>query len=292
LKLAACALAVPALLAGGAAAAQPADGAGEVPACATLDRADGQRRAGVDAGYVFFGDAGPLGSGDITGMRVDVSAQYVTAAGLGGYAIVPLSYGKIESSGIERSDTSLGNVEIGGVFVAAARPGLTIAAHLGATLPTTPGLDPADFSGYATYLAYPVRPHDLVQQINEAGYVRAGVTPLYRRGDLFLRAEAGVDVPVHNGGLGDASDLPKLGHLDLAGGLATPRFAVLGELLNIVNLEFDDETGDDVIHYAALTARFTGAPVQPSLSVMSPLDRRLRDEVDLVLLAGVQAPLP
>ena len=277
-----------ALFAGGAAAAQPAPGAGPVPACVLLHEADGQPRAGVDAGYVFFENT--PGTGDLSAYRVEVSGQYVTPSGLGGYAALPISHGSLDAGMIDVSDTSIGNVEVGGVYLAPVQPGVSVAAHAGATLPTAPEIDEMDFDGFGNALGVYVSLRDLVRHIPEAAYLVGGLAVLVRQGDLFFRGDGGVDVPVHNGGMGDTDDLPKLGHVDLAGGYAGRDAALMGELVNVINLEF--ESDDDVISFAGVTVRYTAVRVQPSLSIMTPLDESLRDQIEFVLLAGAQAQLP
>jgi hypothetical protein len=276
-----------------AAQEQVAEPMGEVPGCALLDRADGVNRAGVELGYTMFDS--PAGV-DFTALRIDLHGQWLMPMGVGragGYAILPVSYARIDPDmGATNAEWVIGDAELGGVYRQRLSSELDVAAHLGVTLPTAPegSLSATEISGFANGFAIYARPNDLVHAVPESSYLRLGVSPMLRSGQFFARADVAVDVPVHSA---NDEDLPTIGRLNGAAGVQASSMAFLFELVNLINLE-EPETEDEDrwLTFAGVTARYTDGPWQPSLTLLLPLDDDIREAVDMVLIAGVQALLP
>jgi hypothetical protein len=250
------------------------------PAGSLLDRVDGTSRAGIEAGYSVFDD-GELGMVDFTAVRFDLHGQWVAPAGWGAYGIIPLSYGSIDSDigDFGDSEWQVGNVELGGIYRLSVAPELDLVAHLGVTLPLVGEgtFSATEIDGFATALAIYARPNDLVHTAPEATYLR-------------LRADVAIDVPVHSG---TDDDLPTIGRLNGAAGVNTGQVAFMAELVNLILLEEpESEETDRLLTFLGVTARYVGGQVQPSLSLLVPLDDEVNDAVKMALLAGVQVLLP
>jgi hypothetical protein len=263
------------------------------PACALLDRADGVSRAGVALGWSFLNDADNV---DFTAFRFDVHGQWVAPGlGVGGYAILPVSYGRIDPEmGANNAEWVIGDVELGAVARRALLPELEVAAHVGVTLPTAPAvvLSADDITGFASSFAIWARPNDLVQAYGEASYLRMGVSPMRVGEGWFARADVAVDVPLHSGA-GD--DLTTIGRLNGAIGARVLRHSVwMLEIVNLMALEEPEREGEDRwLTFVGLTGAFaTGRAWQPVTSLLIPLDDEVNDTVDMVVIVGVEAMLP
>ena len=262
------------------------------PPCPLLDRADGVNRAGVALGYSSLNDNDLV---DFTALRIDMHGQWLLPViGIGGYAILPVSYARIDPDvGATNAEWVLGDAEVGAVARRALGPTLDMAVHLGVTLPTAPAgtLSSTEVTGFANGFAIFARPTDLVQSFAEASYVRLGVTPIHRAGQLFVRVEGGVDVPIHSG---IDEDLLTIGRLGGAVGAQLARTSLMLELVNVIALEKPDNEEDDrVLTFLGLTGVFrAGDYIQPLVSLVLPLDDEINDVVDLSLIAGVQVLLP
>lgn len=262
------------------------------PPCALLDRADGVDRAGVAFGYSALNDNDLV---DFTALRIDVHGQWLLPLiGVGGYAILPVSYARIDPDmGATNAEWVLGDIELGVVSRRAIGPTLDMALHLGVTLPTAPEgtLSSTEVTGFANGFAIFARPTDLVQSFSQASYLRLGVTPIHRAGQLFVRVDGGIDVPIHSG---TDEDLLTLGRLGGAIGAQLGRTSLMLELMNVIALEKPDNDEDDrVLTFLGLTGVFgAGDHVQPLVSLLLPLDDEINDVVDFSLIAGVQVLLP
>ena len=262
------------------------------PPCGLLERADGVSRAGVDLGYSFV-DTPP--EVDLTAVRVDLHGQWLHPdLGLGGYAILPLSYGRVDPEvGATNAEWVLGDVELGAVARRRLTPVLEAAGHLGVSLPTAPEgtFTATEISGFANEFAIWARPNDLALAYQEASFLRAGVSPILRSGQLFARGDLGVDVPLHSG---VDEDLVTIGHLGGAVGALVAGSAFMVEVMNLIAVE--DPEGDDedrVVTFLGLSAAFTVADRwQPTASLVLPLDDEINDAIDMALVVGVQALLP
>lgn len=146
-------------LAGGTAAAGP---------FVNMHRQDAQSRAGVNTTYhLLEGD----GSDDVNLIRLEAHGQFISAAtGFGGYLSVPVGFVTYpDQLGAPDDEASLGNVEIGGLFL--PRSGLgtnNLVVYGGLTLPTAGGDD-----AEVVLLSSLLRPHDIYQTIPEGITARA-----------------------------------------------------------------------------------------------------------------------
>jgi hypothetical protein len=266
--------------------------ADEPPPCALLDRADGVSRAGVAVGWSALNDSSEV---NFTGLRLDVHGQWVAPdLGVGGYAILPVSYGRIDPDvGPNNAEWSLGDAEVGGVYRRTLMPELDVAAHLGVTLPTAPEstFSADDRTGFANSFAIWARPNDLAQAYSEATFIRAGVSPIHVAEGWFARGDVGVDVPVHSGG---GYDLTTLGRLNGAIGARFDRGAAMVEVVNLIALEKpDNEEADRLLSFLGLTGVFgVGGSWYVVPSLLIPLDDEINDAVDMAFLLGVEAALP
>jgi hypothetical protein len=249
-------------------------------------------RAGLAFGWSFLNDADNV---DFTALRFDVHGQWVAPGlGIGGYAILPVSYGRIDPDmGANNAEWVIGDVELGAVYRRAMLPELDVAAHVGVTLPTAPAvvLSADDITGFASAFAIWARPNDLVQQYGEASYLRMGVSPMRMAAGWFARADVAVDVPLHSGA-GD--DLTTIGRLNGAVGARFDQAVAMFEIVNLVALEEPEREDEDRwLTFVGLTGTFGSRHTwQPVASVLIPIDDEVNDTVDFVAIAGVEAMLP
>ena len=264
-----------ALLWAGPAAAQPMVGWTDAPTFSTLDRQDGRSLAGVQLGWTFFDDE----IVDVTTLRLDLYGQFVSATGLGGYGIVPLSFAFVDGA---EDETAIGNVE-GGVLYVIPSGNVDFVLKGGITLPTADD----DFDGFtANVLAGFPRLTDLAHAAPETMWLRLGASPIFRSGQLVLRVDGGIDVAVSS----DGDDEPDpLLRLNVGGGVDTGTFAILGELVNIGNLEYGfGEDDEEWSHTLAVSGRFRTGTVEPGIAIGFPLDDGVNDVIDLFVSAGLQ----
>lgn len=243
-------------------------------------------------GWSFLNDADNV---DFTAFRFDVHGQWVAPGlGVGGYAILPVSYGRIDPEmGANNAEWVIGDVELGAVYRRPLLPELEVAAHVGVTLPTAPAvvLSADDITGFANSFAIWARPNDLVQAYGEASYLRMGVSPMRVDEGWFARADVAVDVPLHSG-VGD--DLKTIGRLNGAIGARFEQGVAMLEVVNLVALEEPEREGEDRwLTFVGLTGAFgTGHTWQPVASLLIPIDDEVNDTVDLAVIVGVEAMLP
>lgn len=248
-------------------------------------------RAGVAFGWSLLDSSTSV---DYTAARIDLYGEWLAPAiGAGGYAILPVSYARLDPDmGATNAEWVVGDAELGAVGRRPLGRDLEMAAHLGVTLPTAPEstLSATEITGFANSFAIWARPNDLVQADSQATYLRLGVSPMHLSGNLFVRADLAVDVPVHSG-IGD--DLLTLGRLNAAVGARLDKVALLAELVDLVALEKPDSDEEDrLLSFLGLTFRYTDSRWQPTMSLVLPLDQVISESVDLALVAGVDVMLP
>ncbi len=262
------------------------------PTCALLDRADGVSRAGIDLGWSSLDDSGSV---DFTAMRLDLHGQWLhPGLGIGGYAILPVSYAKIDpDTGATNAEWVPGNAELGGVLRRRLSPELEGVSHLGVTLPTAPEgtVSASEVTGFANSYAMWARPNDVPLAFEQAVYLRGGLSPIYRSGQLFLRGDLAVDVPMHSGA---DEDLLTLGRMNGAIGGDVGGVVAMFEVVNVILFEKpDDDEQDRVLSFVGVTV---GGTVlgrwQIAGSILLPLDDQVNDAVDMAFILGVQALLP
>lgn len=260
----------------------------DAPTFATLDRQDGTSFIGGQLGLTFFDDDLLAGT-SLTGVRFDLYGQYVSASRLGFYGNVPLSHVIIEDFDDE---TAIGNVEGGVIYILRTGPGTEFVLHGGLTLPTADDEEPdAELGGFFTNAisTWP-RLTDFAHVWPKTVWTRLGVSPILQSGLLVVRADLGVDIALNSDE--DFGEPDPLIRVNVGGGLDTGTFAVLGELVSIINTEDDTADEDEnALHTLALSARFRGQTLEPGIAFGIPLDESVRDFIDFFLIAGLQGRL-
>lgn len=199
------------------------------------------------------------GDGDGTIKRVDLSAQYVSPSGVGGYA-------SIAGSTIE--DVShLGSLEIGGLWH--RRNGTNDNTfRVGLILPTSSvGDDEEDFFGGAFMHLMSTafsRPSDLLTAAPETTTLRAAFTPTFRSDKFVARGDLGVDVVLSTEGEGP--ETPYM-HVDLGAGYDDGKVAALFQLSTMAYLA----EADELLHVAAITGQLHTGSATPYLSLSRPV---------------------
>jgi hypothetical protein len=264
--------------------AEPAAHAQRAPDMATLDRGDGISKLGIDLGLTFL-DLSPYDEA----LRIELFGQYVTRSGLGFYGALPLarSFGAPDAMEdpeppdlVPNNATAVGNLELGGLYVATMSPRFSWVFRGGVALPIgTSGRDSAATLVAATF----PRLTDLALA-SDAWYLRLGVSPLIYFDKLFIRADLGFDLGFDDDDVaGDEIDLFRI---NVGAGVDLGVVALSLELVNLATL---DDFGDDetFVHTLALTARFMGESLQPFLTVGAPLDESRRDVATLFVAGGI-----
>lgn len=260
------------LLVGGSAAATP---------FVNINRHDVTSMAGGEVTYVDLD-----GANDTTLLRFDLHGQYVDPGmGVGGYASVPIAH----ANGDNDSETVLGNLEVGGIFVPKlSNPELRVVLHGGLTLPTAPDADNLGAAFVGVFAGY-ARIHDLYQTIPKGTTVRLGVSPIYSAGQLIARLDAGVDINLDSADQMDEAD-PAV-HFNLGVGFwATPEMAVMAELSTLTIFD-DTDNDDDSVANAIVGGRFYAGSVQPYVGIIIPLDDDVSEFMNLGLTLGLDAKI-
>lgn len=266
--LAAALLAAPAL-----AAAHP-DAAHDA-GFATLDRTGDGSGGGADLSYIFID-----GVEDATFLRLDLHGQYLSPEGFGAYVDLPVALAFGEGDDV----TAIGNIEAAGVFRLYGASGLDWVFRGGLLLPTAGD----GFDDFAANLIGTIgaRLTDLPTAVPDSTWLRLGVSPIFRQGVLFLRADAGVDLPVDEP---DGSDFDPLARLNIGvGARLAPQLAITGELVNSINLGDGD---DNFVHSAAVSVRFPTGAIEPFAAVVVPFDDPEEDFDVWAITAGVTGGL-
>jgi hypothetical protein len=205
---------------------------------------------------------------DDVAARLDLHGQFVAAHGFGAYVgVAATSY---VSDQANQSFDSVGNFQLGAMHRTRLAPAVDVGVRAGFILPT--GSGDRDIVGHQVGTVI-LRPSDAATAVPDSTWLRLGVSPTYRAGSLFVRADLGVDLPMASGG--DEMDLDVIGRGNLGVGFVQGGFAASAELQNVA--AFDDEDGgSDWIHTAALSMRGVGRTFSPFFTVSSPLDDGLR----------------
>ena len=252
----------------------PAVAAADPEHFVTIDRQDDSSRAGAELSYLFL-----AGNGDTTAMRFDVHGQYVDPAnGIGGYVSVPVGY----ASGGGDSDQALGDVEVGAIYaVRLANPNTKLILHGGLTLPTEKSsLTSAEIGA----LAFSSRLADFYQVIPEGTSLRLGVSPIIHQGQLFARADFGLDANLDDSESETAAAVLRFqfgAGVDLGG-------ATL--MVESSNLYVTDKNGSSGgwINTGALSARFDAGGVSPYGALVLGLDDDVRSLMHEAITVGIE----
>ena len=145
---------------------------------ATLDRQDTGTEFAATFDYFFVNHDRVPGT---TGFRFDLFGQLVDpGSGFGGYLQLPITHDTVDVSvppfAIRGSATGVGDLELGGIYVARSRrPDTRFVLHAGLTLPTNPS---ANDQAYASELGGSARIADLAQVIPNGTTLRVGFSPI------------------------------------------------------------------------------------------------------------------
>jgi len=254
------------------------------PDFATLDRGDGISHVGLDLAWIKL-DPAPYDSV----VHLELHGQYVLQSGLGFYAALPLnkSFGDGPDEGESDGETAVADLDFGGLYVISG-PELSWVFRLGLVAPIA-GDEIGEFRTNVRGANYRLTDAALVDPVD--WYARVAVSPMFHAHSLFLRIDLGVDIPFAEDDA-DAYTADPIGRLNLAGGVDFGTAALMLELPTIIYLDDDDEDPDeDVFTNVAVTARFMGEVLQPFISVGSPIDKALRDQVDIFIALGIQGVL-
>lgn len=254
---------------------------------ATLDRASGQTGAGADLSFVT-GDLGDV-SGAIS--RLDLHGQWMHRSGFGAYGTFAVSKAFLDADDPANQmfadaigdATALSNLELGAQYRRAVRPDLAVIAHAGLVLPTA---DDEDFAAAATNLiSIQRRLGDVTTAMPGFTTLRVGVSPIYTRGAMFVRADLGADVTLDEPEMAESDPII---HANLAVGARQGKLSGAVELVTLGTTGELDEGDARFFHTAALSLRYDLGRFAPSLSVVSPLDDGARGEV-ITIGGGVAA---
>jgi hypothetical protein len=221
---------------------------------------------------------------DTTLLRFDAHGQYISqASGLGGYLSVPFTY----ASGNNDSISSLGDIEVGGLFLPAGirSSSFMLVLRGGLTLPTASDAFDKAIVGLAGTLT---RLTDYYQVIPQGTSLRLGASPIFTSGNLFGRVDLGLDLNLDNSSDKSAHTFLRF---NLGGGIwATPDVAITAELSTLTDLDGDNNADNNLANFA-LGARFRAGTVQPYIGLVLPLDNDVSDDIDFGFTVGVDAPL-
>lgn len=214
--------------------------AAAAPGFVSTDRYDDQSRAGAEMTYLVPGDFADEDD-DLSLLRFDVHGHYVDPGShVGGYLTLPLGY----VSGNGDSVTALGNLEVGGLYVIqTGRPDLAVVARAGITLPTGPSIEEEGFDSVAGALASTLRPSDLFVALPKSSTLRLAISPTFRSGKLFARADAGVDINLY---VADADNTIDPGlRFNLGVGADLGQVAITAELATLTATNNSGDEGED-----------------------------------------------
>lgn len=233
------------------------------------NRFDADSRVGADVSY-FVLDGDP----DFSLLRFDLHGHYIHPESGGGfYAQVPVAFAFDDND----SETVLGNLEIGGLYMPKAMKGpLQFVLRGGITLPTAED----DLSSLLGVIAQYARVHDLYLAIPEGVTARLGGSALYDAGNVYFRGDLGIDINLSHAGGGDVD--PAVSFNAGLGLRVSPQAAITAELSSISSDE------DDVFNFG-LGARFFTGNIWPYVGLVLPLDSEPRELMDLALVAGLDA---
>ena len=243
-----------------------------IPTFATMDRLDGESKIIPSIGYTRFDTEG---DDSVTAQNLDLHAHYVAPQGMGGY--LQISAGRASFG--DETEAGLNNLELGGLYQLQGSVPVIFRAGL--------AIDTSDEDG--AFVGAYWRITDIMANFPDTTSVRVSASPMIRSGIGFFRADVGVDVPIDAPEDNDVED--PFVRLNVGGGVESGGFAVMGELATI-GLTGEVDEGDRFLHTAAVTGRYMGPQVRPSLSLVLPLDETLREFLSLSIQVGVEVPLP
>jgi hypothetical protein len=243
----------------------------------TLDRGDGESRAGAELSYLTYDN--PF-LDDITVLRFEGHGHYVSPSGLGGYGAMQISYGWND----DESGTGIADAELGMLYVRRMNPSTELVFRAGLTLPTGNGDDDVN-DLLVNVFGATARITDTIQAIPEGVTLRLAASPVFKQGQFFARLDGGLDINISNAGPNEPDPVLRI---NLGAGVDLGAAAITGEIANLISTDgdLDDQTSSSF----ALAVRGKAGGVQPYAGVVLPLGDEY-EGVDFVLTAGVDASL-
>jgi hypothetical protein len=242
----------------------------------TMDRQDASSRAGVEVSKLFYPDS--TTTNGLSGLRFDIHGQYITPNAIGIYLTAPIGH----ISGTGDSETALGDVEVGGVFIPQlADSNMKLVIHAGLTLPTqSKDLNPLLTSAYTM----PARLADYYLIVPEGLSLRAGVSPIIKSGQVFFRGDLGFDA---NLSAADGSDAKNALRVNAGAGLDLGVAAVMVESTNL----YVSGNNGGWVNSGAVSARFDGGSVYPYAAIVVGLDDDIRQIMEEAVTVGLEGRL-
>jgi hypothetical protein len=245
------------------------------PGFVTTDRMDATSRVGGELSYMFLS-----GNADGTAWRFDLHGQYIDPnSGFGGYAAIPFTL----ATGNGDSNTGAGDLEVGGFFIPKlATRNFSIVIRAGLTLPTASRDEDALLNAVVGAAS---RPTDLYEMIPRGTSLRLSLSPIMRSGNLFARADIGID---KNLDADSGTNVDAFLRLNAAAGVDLGNAAIMAELVNVHTF---GNAQDSWIDQFSLATRLRTPTIQPYAALGFPLNRTTRNDIDAALTVGVEGNL-
>lgn len=254
------------------------------PGFVVIDGFDASSRVGIGASFLSLaGDS--FGGDKPTLLRLTAQGRYVDPrSGFGGYALLPFAYASgTGSNGESMSATNLGDLEVGGLYVARlANPNLGLVFRAGITVPTGQTKDAA-----VSILASTASLPQFYNSIPGGTTAKLGVSPMLRSGNLFARFDLGLDWNLD----ADTGAVGKGLHYNLGLGVDLGKLAVMAESENLTIFSEQPGRGADSVNELGFSLRATAGGVMPYLSVVIPIDSDASETFDFAATAGVDFKL-
>lgn len=223
------------------------------------DRVDGTSGGDVQLGLTYFSE-----TDSVFGSRTDLFFQAFSPSGGGVYAHLPFSTAHATEGGGDNL-FGIGNAEVGAGYARRSGQGAFVLRG-GVTAPIAS-------SGAEGFTANMIngfgRVSDLALIAPEVSYARVSGSGILMSGNLFARADLGIDAPIwHSDEIGEANSLT---HVTLGvGGVSKPGGTAF-------TAEFSTVSGND--SSTSTVALGVGFPGGTYLSLVTPMDDDLRGEV-------------
>ncbi len=247
---------------------------GSAPGFVTMDRGDRGSFADFSLGTSLFGDNGPDSA-----LRAEVYGQYVTPSGTGGYGTLTMSYLSFNDD----SETAIGNLELGGLHNLRLNPMTELVLRGGISLPTAGDSQESIITNYANIYT---RLTDFVNFAPEVTTLRLAASPIHRSGNLFLRADGGLDLIVSEP---EGSDTDPLVRLNLGAGFNAGTVAVMAEFIAVGTTGDVGDGEDRFIHAMTLSARTNLGAQELFGALIIPTNSDDFLDVSLALMIGLRS---
>lgn len=251
----------------------------------SLDRQAKSRRVGLRLDFGFPKDTGNDVTKDDVYFRTELYGQFA-AAGWGGYISVPFMK-DIGSSPIATStDSTLGNIEVGGYKLMGAGP-VDLVARIGLSLPTARSSTSAFFSyGRLT---------DLLNSQPDIFGLRLSLSPDIHMGIAFLRADIGADLVFDRKADDDPNRQSFATQLraNVGAGVNLGLFALTAEIVNSIQLTSGDLLAASRSAHTLALSTWANLPiVKPYMAFTFPLDEQNRAAYGFAFTLGVEGVIP